>query len=185
MKTTANLTTATEEFKTIDGYNDAYHISNYGRVVSTKYGKSRTLRPSVCGQGYSQVCLCINGKMRVHKIHRLVAIKFLVDTDESRICVNHKDANRKNNHIDNLELCTQGENVRDAISKGQKDKMSQHCNPHIKRAVIIYDPFDDISYTIESMYRAAKQLDVKIAAIYNCCTGRQKTVKGLIISYAN
>jgi len=58
---------------------------------------------------YLQVHLCVNGIHKTYKVHRLVLYTFLWKSD---LTVNHKDGNKKNNHISNLEYCTQKENVK-------------------------------------------------------------------------
>lgn len=182
MKTTTTTTTAPEQFIAIQGYSD-YYVSSNGYVLSQKYGKQRILKPSLCGQKYPQVNLSSNGKLKVFKVHRLVACAFLGAENNSVLCVNHIDGNKSNNNINNLELCTQGHNVREALRTGFRERMSVHCNPGVRREVTVYDPIDDLEYTMPSMYACAKALGVKIAAVYNCCTDRQNTVKGFIVKY--
>lgn len=179
---TTTTTTAPEQLKQIQGYDD-YFVSNRGYIVSHKYGKRRILKPSLCGQKYEQVNLSLNGKLKVFKVHRLVACAFFGAVNDSLLCVNHKDGNKSNNDISNLEMCTQAHNVREALRTGFREKMSVHCNPGVRREVLVYDPIDDIEYTAPSMYACAKILGVKIASVYNCCTGRQNTVKGFLVSY--
>lgn len=180
MKTTSQTP---EQFASIQGYDD-YVISNYGYVISTKGLKKRILAANPCGQGYRQVNLSQNGCTKFFKIHRLVAIHFL-NADSNKPCINHIDGNKLNNHVDNLELCTQGENVREAIKNNLKSKMNETCGYNSARKVNIFDPAENITYQCKSLYSCAKQLEVSLSAVYNCCTGRQKTVKGFIISYAN
>lgn len=79
-----------------------YEISNYGNVRSiSPHGKIRFLHPGVC-DGYYVVY--VYGKMQ--RVHRLVAAAFL-DNKDNLPCVNHKDYDRKNNYVENLEWCTQ------------------------------------------------------------------------------
>lgn len=104
-----------EYFIPIRGFEDRYSISNIGRVkseVSNIYLKLAKNRG-----GYLYVNLWKNGKGYVKKIHRLVAIHFLKNS-ELKEQVNHKDCNKLNNRIDNLEWCSQLENMRHAYKNG-------------------------------------------------------------------
>lgn len=65
-----------EEWRSIDGFLD-YEVSNMGRVKSLKYGKTRILKDRPDGSGYFQVILCLDGKEKSHKVHRLVAEAFI------------------------------------------------------------------------------------------------------------
>ena len=106
-----------EHFKDIPGYIKRYQISNYGRVRSLKNGKSRILKPGKNNKGYLHVELCGNGK-RGWLIHQLVAITFL-NHQPCRMerVIDHIDNNILNNHISNLQITTQRENI-----KKRKDK---------------------------------------------------------------
>ena len=84
-----------------------YKISNQGTVLSKRNGKPMT--PRVCRAGYFSIGLFICGKKTTRTIHRLVAQEF-IPNPENKPCVNHIDANKLNNNVDNLEWCTYLEN---------------------------------------------------------------------------
>lgn len=93
-----------EVWKDIKGYKGHYKVSNLGRVMSIKCGKQRVLRQSI-GSGYWQVGLMINGVAKTKKVHRFVADAFIykpIGCTE----VNHKNFDRLNNTIENLEWVT-------------------------------------------------------------------------------
>jgi len=100
-----------EIWKTIDGYED-YDISNYGNVRSWKYtNPPRLLKPRPVGKkGYLIVSLSENTKVKQLSVHRLVGIAFINNPD-NKPRINHIDENVANNHVDNLEWCTQQENI--------------------------------------------------------------------------
>ena len=86
-----------------------YEVSNFGRVrnISTKH----ILKGRLSKSGYLQVSLKIDdtNKFSNRYIHRLVAI-YWIDNNENKREVNHKDGNKLNNHLDNLEWVTSSEN---------------------------------------------------------------------------
>ena len=93
-----------EIWKDISGFEGFYEISSYGRVRSVKSGK--ILSTSKCGgcRGYLSVCLSKNGKRYGKLVHRLVAEAF-IPAIEGLSEVNHKDEDKTNNRVDNLEFC--------------------------------------------------------------------------------
>lgn len=99
-----------EIWKTIEECED-YQISNFGRVKSFKYDKEngKIMKPCKTTKGYLQLDLRLDGRKgqnRVHlAIHRLVARAFIPNPDNLPQ-VNHKDENKENNHVGNLEWCT-------------------------------------------------------------------------------
>ena len=93
-----------EIWKDISGFEGFYEISSYGRVRSVKSG--RILSTSKCGgcRGYLSVCLSKNGKRYGKLVHRLVAEAFIPEV-EGLSEVNHKDEDKTNNRVENLEWC--------------------------------------------------------------------------------
>lgn len=119
------------DYKPIDGYDGKYIISPSGDIVRLPYSsnskytqwrnnkifhvKSRTDR-----NGYVTVRLNINGIEKVKQLHRLVAETFLLKID-GKDFVNHKDGNKSNNDVSNLEWCTKSENTYHAYKTGLKE----------------------------------------------------------------
>ena len=97
----------------IAGYS-SYYISRSGQVYSARLG--RLLKDCNC-DGYRKVSLSANGHSRSIKVHRLVALAFLPNP-QNKPDVNHKDGNKANNCLNNLEWCTEKENVRHAVRTG-------------------------------------------------------------------
>jgi len=106
-----------EKFKQIKGYEN-YLVSDQGRVFNFKY--NRFLKPRKNNRGYFLVNLCKIGVMKTLKVHRLVALAYIPNPENKRT-VNHLDGVKTNNYVDNLEWCTQKENVRHAYDTGLKD----------------------------------------------------------------
>lgn len=94
-----------EIFKDVIGYEGFYKVSNIGRVMGISYKGKKILSPNKTKNGYMNVILCVN-QVKTHKnIHRLVAEAFLENNDNLAV-VNHKDCNKENNSVDNLEWCS-------------------------------------------------------------------------------
>jgi hypothetical protein len=91
-----------EIWKDIPEYEGIYRISNTGKVFSVK--RNRELKQTI-SHGYLKVRIIKNGKLRMMFVHRLVAMLFLEVKNHRWTIVNHKDRNRKNNNVDNLEWC--------------------------------------------------------------------------------
>ena len=95
-------------FVTSDG-----HIISYSRKNFTDYVLTQRLNSS----GYLYVDIRVQGKKKKLFIHRAIALAFL-DNPDNKPCVNHKDGNKLNNCIDNLEWCTYSENMKHAVDMG-------------------------------------------------------------------
>ena len=130
-----------EVWKPITGYEDSYEISNQGkirsktrtRVVNNCHGgrsersdKGKVMVPHDNGNGYLYITLMNDGKKKNFYVHRLVAEAFCEKEDRKDV-VNHKDGNKKNNRAENLEWCTQKENVEYAVDEMMKPKRT--CKP--------------------------------------------------------
>lgn len=109
-----------EEWKSIKGYEGIYEVSNFGQVRSldrlirasngvTRRTKGRDLKPQKNRGGYLFVNLKVNGINNFQRIHRLVAINFILGED-LKLHINHKNGIKTDNNIDNLEWTTQKEN---------------------------------------------------------------------------
>lgn len=113
-----------EEWLDIKGYEGLYKISSSGKVKSyhpfgnhQKIGKEHYIAPTFTSTGYYKVELMKNHIRRSFKIHRLVAIAF-IPNPLNKPYVNHLDGNKLNNHVSNLEWCTQKENITHAYETG-------------------------------------------------------------------
>jgi len=116
----------TEEWRDIPGFEGHYQVSNHGevrsleRIVKAPAGRTRpieakVLRPMSNLSGYVFVFLRRDGERQKFYVHRLVAIAF-IENPEGKEIVNHKDCNRSNNILLNLEWATGSENVLHGIA---------------------------------------------------------------------
>lgn len=117
-----------ELWKNIKGFDNCYMVSNYGNIKSLPrngtINKERILKPAIRGD-YLFVRLVGNHKDKKCSVHRLVA-KAFIPNPENKPCVNHKDGNKLNNKADNLEWCTQSENMIHARDYLNWDLRSEH-----------------------------------------------------------
>ena len=98
-----------ENWKDVIGYEGLYKVSDLRRVKSLNYrstGEEMVLKQRKRKDGYLQVRLCKEGKVKYYKVHRLVAQAFIPNPENYPV-INHKDENPSNNCINNLEWCTQ------------------------------------------------------------------------------
>lgn len=94
--------------KKIEVYGKGYLITESGEVYNKDGKKLKLNRWGTTD--YLCACLCHKGKAKTFGVHRLVAIAY-IPNPENKPCVNHKDGNKKNNHVSNLEWVTHGENM--------------------------------------------------------------------------
>ena len=123
-----------EHYKKIKGY-DNYLVSDRGRVFNYKFKKF--LKPLKNGCGYFTVNLCKNGISKLHTIHRLVALAFILNPENKRT-VNHIDGIKTNNLVSNLEWNTHAEKNTHAMDTGLKDdKGSKHVNSKLTEGQVL------------------------------------------------
>lgn len=109
-----------EIWKDIKGYEGLYQASNLGNIRSLRFINGTTnrerikvLKPQI-RNNYYIVNLVNNGIRKTHSVHRLVAQTFLNKPEDKEV-VNHKDYNTFNNKVDNLEWCTQKQNINHSL----------------------------------------------------------------------
>lgn len=98
---------------------EGYKATPDGKIIG-KRGKPLIGHVDRCG--YREVTLCENGKCKLYRVHRLIAETFIPNC-EKLPCVNHKDGNKLNNSVDNLEWCTHSENTLHAYENGLERKV--------------------------------------------------------------
>lgn len=97
-------------WKNINGYQGLYQVSNIGRIKTTTnhYWHRQIIRkPKI--RKYAEIPLVLNGKTKWFMVHRLVAQAF-IPNPQNKPQINHKDGNKLNNSVDNLQWCTESEN---------------------------------------------------------------------------
>lgn len=168
-----------ETWKDVVGYEGKYQVSNKGRVRSlpvesrTKYFSGRVLSLFVDNVGY----MAVNLSRKTYKVHRLVAVAF-IDNPNNYPCVNHKDENKTNNDVNNLEWCTYSYN-------NNYGTRNQRISQNEGRKIIQYDLNGNEVKRWNSIVDAARYYKVARTTICGCCAGRQHTSCGYVWRYAN
>ena len=128
-----------EIWKSIEGYEGLYEISNLGRVKSLarfenghnansqkRYFRKEKFLKQGNVRNYLVVCLLKNGKRKMYRVHRLVALAFIPNPNNYS-CVNHKDENPLNNCVDNLEWCSFDYNCNYGTRNERMSKSLKNC----------------------------------------------------------
>ena len=117
-----------EMWRAIPDYEGWYEISDWGNIKRVRTGPGifvgRILRQSLDGDGYHQISLSKLGDIRTIKVHKLVMLSFIGPRPEGKQ-INHKDGNKDNNHLDNLEYLTQSENMTHAYDTGLESQLGE------------------------------------------------------------
>jgi len=127
----------TEKWVEISGYDGFYQVSSLGRVRSmggwcgSAKKKERFLKLHLTKDGYVRVRLIHNGKDKTVRVHRLVAEAFIPNPD-GKDTVNHKDGNKENNRVDNLEWAWRTEQMLHAYKLGLKTARIGSTNTNAK-----------------------------------------------------
>lgn len=167
-----------EYWKLIKDYEN-YMVSSFGRVKSINYnhsGKERILKLRTDRYGYLRVNLWKNNKQKNFLVHRLIAEAFLPNPNNYP-CVNHRDENKQNNNVINLEWCNSKYNCNFGT---RNTRMAKKLSKPI------------LQYTINGLFirewksaREAGRNGFNQGHITECCRGKRKYHKDCIWRYKN
>lgn len=192
-----------EIWKDVVGYEGLYQVSNLGRVKSVEryinryYSKhverKMFIKEKILSFGYTAgyplVSLCKNGVVKKQSVHRIVAIAF-IPNPENKEQINHKDGNRANPSVNNLEWVTNTENQRHSwkylnrvnpnkgktFSEKTKRKMKLHWQTHLnaqcKKVYCV-----ELNRCFDSISKACRELKIP-RCIPLCCEGKRHTCGG-------
>lgn len=159
----------------IKGYEGFYGVSDQGRVRSLKFGKERILKPARDDCGYLVVNLYKNRERKMYYVHRLVSQAFIPNTNNLPE-VNHKDENKENNSVQNLEWCTDKYNT----NYGTRN---QRVSEKLSKPVLQYEKSGAFVKEWKSMIDVQRNLNYSQGHISKCCTGKLKSAYGFIWKY--
>lgn len=162
-----------EMWKDVIGYEGFYWVSDLGGIKS----RYRILGSSLNSKGYVRVKLCRGGTKTSKLVHRLVAEAF-IPNPENKPQINHKDGNKRNNQITNLEWVTSKENIQHQFSTGlNMVGTGENCGSY-KGQVEVIDPKTNRIVMILKGNKEMRQQGFDPAHISQVLLGKQKSHKG-------
>ena len=168
-----------EIWKDCKGYEGKYQVSNFGRVWSVCKQQYKSQREDKDGY-YIVTLVAKNGKNKVERVHRLVALAFL-DKPDCYNVVNHLDSNIHNNRADNLEWTNVQGNTKHGYDHGRvkeaQKKATEAAKKVITLTITVYKDNECIG-TFYGKESAAKALGIDAKTIYNCIHENRKTIEG-------
>lgn len=177
-----------EIWKDVKNYENKYQVSNLGRVKSKeryfenngglqKVDEKILKQHSQYGKKdneYRIVNFSIKHKTKNKYVHRLIAEAFLPNYDE-KLQVNHKDGNKTNNNVENLEMLTRSENQKHAYSVLKRKRKG--------KIVLQYDLNKNLINEYCSSCEASRKTKICRSSINDCCNKKIKTAGGYIWQY--
>lgn len=187
-----------EIWKDVIGYEGVYIVSNHGNIKSLnrtvkhiKHGsktiKGRVLKKTNTPYGYYSVNLCVNNKRNKQRIHRLVGMSFIENTN-NKPEINHKNGIKTDNNVSNLEWVTSSENQKHAFKIGLQKPSKPWLNKkgknhHSSKEVLQYSRNGVLIGVYGSAHEAMRITGIGNSYISLCCRGKVKTAKGYIWKY--
>lgn len=175
------------KWKDIVGYEIEYQINQFGEIRtlkdSPKLKKYDVLKPQISKRnGYVYQMLYKNGKEKLLRVHRLVAMAFLPNPNNLPQ-VNHKDGNKQNNSVDNLEWCEQSDNMKHAYKNGlqipSENQRKAIINTNkLKQKKVCQIKDGKIINTFSGISKASRQTKISISCISRCCNLKRKSTNG-------
>jgi len=156
-----------ELWKKIPGTKGIYEASTHGRIRSLKFGRTRIMkafRVGVVGNQY----LAVDIDNKARKVHRLVCETFIGPSGKKQ--ANHRDGNKINNSLENLEWVTPSENVRHAYQTGLVGSKRGEANGHAKLCT------DDVLFirsSTDSLSAMGERFGITTTQVWNIRTRKQ------------
>lgn len=168
-----------EDWKDIPGYKGLYRVSSFGRIKSLK--KNIIMKPILQSNGYCHIGLN-NGVQKQFRLHRIIANTF-IPNPENKPQVNHKDGNKQNNRIENLEWNTPKENMNHAMRTGlnRPSMIGRFGADHNTSKPCLQISSDGFLLAVYgSQYEAMRQTGICQTTINKCSKGKIKMAGGYI-----
>lgn len=170
-------------WKAIEGTNGMIEISDDGHIRSLLRGTPYVLKTQKDSKGYHRIRLTLNRERVSYKIHREVAKAFIPNPDNLPQ-VNHKDGNKDNNSVSNLEWVSNKQNCHHAIENGLWKTVfegAKRANEAQKKPIVGYCDKENVTRRFESISEAERFLCSR--HIVDVLKGRRNHVKGWTFSY--
>ena len=175
-----------EIWRDIKGYEGKYMVSNTGKVKSLNYnrtGKEGIMESHVNVYGYLRVKLCKDGRKKWYMINRLVAQAFLPNPDNLPE-VNHKDEDKTNNCVENLEWCSKLYNANYG-TRSKRSAEKRRNDPRMSKSVIGINKVSGLILEFPSTREAERMTGINHNNIIKCCQGKANSAGGHIWFYAD
>jgi hypothetical protein len=170
-----------ETWRSVAGYEGIYEVSNFGNIRKVNWRGLDYLNLALAQDkdGYAVVTLSKNGQRSSKRVHRLVALAF-IDNPSGKSQVNHKDENKLNNRVDNLEwvTCLENNNYGSRNTRLAKSKLNTNC-----KAILQCDKDGNPIKEWVSISEVERQLGFDHSALLRCCKGKYKSSYGYIWRY--
>lgn len=163
-----------EIWKDVPKFEGIYAVSNTGKVkvlthkVIRKDGKPYTCKEKILKphqtKGYLQATLSVEGTRFFYGVHRLVALAF-IPNPQNKPEVNHKDGNKLNNCLDNLEWVTTSENIHHAFDTGLKTPVYGNRKLTDDNIRFIKNAYENRTSRFWGKKKIAKDLNISMSAI--------------------
>jgi hypothetical protein len=178
-----------EIWKDVIGFEDAFQVSNLGRIKRKAFNfnifngvnsfrKAHIVKPQLRVGGYYHVSLSYKGKVYTKLVHRLVAMAFIPNPNNYPQ-VNHKDEDKANNCVENLEWCTAKYN------SNYGTRVERHKRLVGKTVRQIDSEIGICIKTYFSMGEASEKTGIDRGSINNCCLGNRKSAGGYKWEYGD
>lgn len=181
-----------QTWKSIPNFEGEYEVSNDGKIKSLKRKvkcrnglrsvNERILKPKISHGGYLNVQLKNKGKF--YSIHTLVLISFFGNKPDPSFVCNHKDGNKLNNNIENLEWVTRSENQLHAFRTGLQKKISIKGEKNkMSKTIYAYNELGKLVHTCIGVSELARKLNLRKNSIFRVLWGIRKYYNNLHFTY--
>lgn len=156
--------------KDIKGYEGLYQVNNKGEIFNVK--KGFMLKQTVKKDGHCIVTLSKDKRHKTFLVQRLIAKTFM-PTDDKNLVVYHKDRNKKNNSLENLEWITKSEKTKRMYKEGFREL----------EKVYMYDKKGNLLKVFRNAIEASEIMNIPRGMIIKVCNYQQKSTRGYVFKY--